>query len=123
MEFSMIRSGKWLGESGKGLNLIVENGSVRGTIQVAYGRVPPDETFDVTGFTDGEFIGFTVYWTSKGKNYHSVTSWVGRYTSDEKREWIETTWLLCRQYDDQKLTKETDWESITVGKGQYYFNE
>lgn len=54
----MIRSGKWLGKSGGGLDLTLTNGVVSGRYQTKVGRPDPNAWYDVTGL-----IGFVVLWS------------------------------------------------------------
>lgn len=121
----MIRSGIWLGRSGKsGLTLKIKEGKVSGTINSAHGRPSPSENFDLLGFTDGELIGFSVLWKNSKKHYHSVASWTGRYVKDGDGERIEAAWHLCRKYSDKVLTVENQiWESFIGGHDVFFYKK
>ena len=108
----------WRGQIGSTFHLIVEDGKVSGTFQTIHGSPGFDEVFEVTGFTDGELIGFTVLW----KGHNSVTSWAGRYCVDEKGEHIRSVWNLCRKYLDKKKTEPTEeWNCNLSNISQLYY--
>ncbi len=113
-----IRTGIWRTESGSTIRLIVEGASVSGTYETAHGQPASNEIFDVTGFTDGEFIGFVVLWTG----HHSITSWTGRYCVDDRGEHIRTLWHLGHKYKDAAHTEPTEaWNCIISNFSLFYF--
>lgn len=115
-----IRSGIWRGQIGSTFNLKIDGNKVGGTFQTVHGSPDFVESFDVTGFTDGEFIGFVVLW----KGHDSVTSWAGRYCVDERGEHIRSMWHLCRKYrDNAKLQPTEEWDCVLSNLSQLYFVE
>jgi len=113
-----IRTGTWRGQIGSTFHLIVDGNKVGGKFQTIHGSPDFSEEFDVTGFTDGEFIGFVVLW----KGHHSVTSWAGRYCVDEKGEHIRSMWHLAHKYKDQDHAEPTEeWNCIMSNLSQLYF--
>ena len=115
---SGIRSGIWQGQDGSRLHLKVDGHGVSGHFQTVHGSPDFSEKFGVTGFTDGEFIGFVVLW----RGHDSITSWTGRHTLDERGEHIRTMWHLGRKYRDNKKTQATkDWDCILSNSSQFYY--
>jgi Avidin family len=116
-----IRSGFWIGLQGSTLELIVEGKQVTGRYQTTYGAPKFEDKFDVTGFTDGEFIGLVVLW----EGHYSVTSWAGRYGRDEHGEYIIAMWHLVHKYHDKLRNEPTqEWDSVMTGGGsggKWYF--
>lgn len=113
-----IRSGIWQGQIGSTFRLKVDGNKVSGTFQTVHGSPGFNEVFDVTGFTDGEFIGFVVLW----KGHNSVTSWTGRHARDEKGEHIRSMWHLGRKYRDNDKTQPTeDWDCVLSNFSQLYY--
>lgn len=116
-----IRSGVLKGPiQGSTFHLIVEGNKVSGYYQTKLGRPDFEDKYEVTGFTDGEFIGFVVMW----KGYHSITSWTGRYGCDEKGEYIKSMWHIGSKYRDKSNTEETEeWNCFTTNQSLLYFVE
>ncbi len=113
-----IRSGIWRGPIGSTFHLSVDGCKVSGTFQTIHGSPDFSEVFDVTGFTDGEFIGFTVLWTG----HNSVTSWAGRYCIDERGEHIRSMWHLAHKYKDAAHTEPTEeWNCVMSNLSQLYY--
>ncbi len=114
----LIRSGIWQSREGSAFHLKVDEHTVSGYAQTAHGSPDAGEKFDITGFTDGEFIGFTVLW----QGYNSITSWTGRHTHDEHGEHIRTMWHLGRKYRDNKKTQATEnWDCILSNFSLLYY--
>ena len=117
-ETSRIRTGIWQGQIGSTLRLRVDGHKVSGSFQTVHGSPDFTETFDVTGFTDGEFIGFVVLW----HNHHSITSWTGRIGRDEKGEYIRSMWHLGHKYHDRARTQPTEeWDCIMSNCSMLYY--
>ena len=115
---SGIRSGVWQGEIGSCFRLSIDGNQVSGTFQTIHGSPDHSEVFPVTGFTDGEFIGFVVLW----KGHSSVTSWAGRLCVDDKGEHIRSNWNLVRKYLDKDKTQETEfWDCNISNISQLYY--
>lgn len=112
-----IRSGIWRGEIGSSFHLTLEKGKVSGIFQTVHGSPTFEEKFEVTGFSDGELIGFTVLW----HGHHSVTAWAGRYGIDEKGEFIRSMWHLVHKYKDRQCQEPTEiWNSYLSNASQLY---
>ncbi len=116
-----IRTGIWKGEIGSEFHLQITDERVSGHFQTIHGRPSFNEKFEVTGFTDGELIGFTVLW----KNYHSVTAWAGRYgVDDEGREYIKSLWHIASKYRDENNTEPTEeWNTFLSNQSVLYFHK
>lgn len=116
--YNRIRSGRWKTDSGSIFTLDIKDGHVSGTFQTVRGAPTFDETFNVTGFTDGEFIGLVVLWNG----YHSLTSWTGRYGQDERGEYIQCMWHLVRKYHNSDATAPTDeWDCFLSYHSLFYY--
>ncbi len=116
-----VRSGIWKGPTqGSTFTLQVEGNKVSGHYQTKLGRPDFEEKFEVTGFTDGEFIGFVVLW----KGHDSVTSWTGRYGRDEKGEYIKSQWHIGFKYFDKAKTEETEeWNCFLTNQSLLYLEK
>jgi hypothetical protein len=113
-----IRPGLWRGKLGSTLSLEIDGQCVSGRFQTAHGSPQFSEVFDVTGFTDGEFIGFVVLW----HGHHSITSWTGRYGRDELGEYIRLMWQLAHKYHDRERRQPTEeWDFIISNCNQLYY--
>jgi Avidin family len=124
-ESKKIRSGIWQGEEGSIFALTVTGKSVSGSYQTAQGSPRLKDRFDVTGFTDGELIGFVVLWKNDPEeDHHSVTSWAGRYGQDAKGEYIVAMWHLVHKYNDRLRNEPTEeWDSFMSYSGKWYLQK
>lgn len=114
-----IRSGIWKGQIGSTFYLKRDGKQVTGLFQTVHGTPDFAEMFEVTGFTDGEFIGFVVLW----EGHHSVTSWTGRHCEDEHGEHIRSLWHIGFKYKDEDNTQPTeDWNCILNNFSQLYYH-
>ena len=115
---SSIRSGIWKGMDGSVFHLRVDGHSVSGHVQTVHGSPDFEVKFNITGFTDGEFIGFVVLW----HGYDSITSWTGRLAHDENGEHIRLMWNLGRKYRDNRKTQATEnWDCILSNFSLLYY--
>jgi hypothetical protein len=113
-----IRSGIWRGQNGSTFRLKVDGERVSGAFQTVHGSPDFAEIFEVTGFTDGEFIGFVVLW----KGHDSITCWTGRHGRDEKGEYIRSMWHLGHKYHDREKKQPTEeWDCITSNCSMLYY--
>ena len=80
--------GDWQNERGSVLHLTTSGTGLTGTYRTALGAPDRDTSFPVTGFQEGNLVGFVVAW----QGHDSLTSWAGRYerSSDE----IHALWHL-----------------------------
>jgi hypothetical protein len=114
-----IRSGIWMTDGGSRLDLRIDGTKVSGYYSSAHGQPKPDERFPVTGFINGDLIGFVCSW----EKYQSVTSWCGRYERlPDGRECIKTVWHLGRLFADKVHAVPTEEASFTflTYSGTYY---
>lgn len=112
-----IRSGIWRGEIGSTFYLTLKDEKISGIFQTIHGSPDFNEKFEVTGFSDGELIGFTVLW----KGHHSVTAWAGRYGVDEKGEFIRSMWHLVHKFKDKACLEPTEiWNSYMSNSSLLY---
>jgi hypothetical protein len=115
-----MKSGLWRHPSGSELELVVEENNVlSGRYRTAGGRPGLTRWFPLTGFCNGDLLGFVVSWG----DYHSLTSWCGRYIiENDGKEAIRTVWLLGRLYANKALTEPTaPWETFHTNTDTYYY--
>ncbi|MBI1309204.1 MAG: hypothetical protein GC129_05070 [Proteobacteria bacterium] len=115
-----MKSGLWRHPSGSELDLTIHaDGSLTGRYRTAGGRPGLATWFPLTGFRNGDLLGFVVSWGE----YHSLTSWCGRYVVEKDgREALRTTWLLGRMFADKALSEPTaPWETFHINTDTYYF--
>ena len=94
---SIIKPGRWQTKDGSILEFDINSeGLITGFYQTVKGQPSSDEKFPVTGFVNGDLIGLTCSWGE----YHSVTSWCGRYINENGRDTIHYMWHLAREYED-----------------------
>lgn len=113
-----LKSGLYRHHSGSELDLTVhEGGRLSGQYRTAGGRPGLKKWFPLVGRYNGDLLGFCVSWGE----YHSLTSWSGRFYMDaDGNETIRTQWLLARKYADKALTEENaPWESFLAGSDKY----
>ena len=130
-----VRPGKWLASDGGGLTISEVSGrTLSGSFRSTEGRVSPDESFDVIGFTNGKVVGFTVLWERDGgPNANSLAVWAGRYfeagegqkgaLGDHTRERIECNWHLHRLFQEDGSTPNNMWEGSHVGYAVFYWKD
>ena len=117
MKKSPITSGTWAAHNGSELKLIIsEDNTVSGTYNTGSGKPEISEHFPVTGYVNGDLIGFVVSWT----RYNSITSWCGRFTLEEDgRECIKAMWYLGRMH--KANNEETQmWETFLTNSTMLY---
>jgi hypothetical protein len=114
-----IRSGDWQSKGGSSLHLIIdENGRVKGNYATVHGRAAPDEIYPITGFVNGEMIGFVCSWG----DHCSVSTWCGRWSQDENGDdCLNVVWHLGRQFaDDAKTIPNQLTFTFHTNAGKFY---
>ncbi|MGF6189312.1 avidin/streptavidin family protein [Serratia sp. 2723] len=103
--------GKWRNELNSEMELKINaNGAVSGKYKTGVGAPGKTEEFELTGFTSGDLLSFTVNFG----NYGSLTSWAGQLTTEGGVEVIKTMWLLARNIKDAD-EPESIWGAILTG--------
>lgn len=98
---SPIQSGAWTSKGGSRLTLAIDaDGKVSGEYATVHGRAAPDEIYPITGFVNGEMIGFVCSWGPHG----SVSTWCGRWAQEDGQDCLHVVWHLGRQFADDAKT-------------------
>ncbi|MDM0113509.1 avidin/streptavidin family protein [Variovorax sp. J22R133] len=127
-----IRTGRWLGRNGGGLEIlaVAPGGHVSARYQTKVGKPNPNAWFDAHGMTDGRLIGFTVLWQNSTEQHGSLATFTGRYLGagdadgfgDSARERIEAQWHLARLFDDDDPGKpHAMWETFLTNATVLYW--
>lgn len=116
---SGLRSGIWSSGKGSIFTLSIDKkGCVSGFYQTAHGRPDPAERFAVTGFVNGNLIGMVVSWGA----FSSLTTWCGRYTSNDGEEKLHLVWNYARAFADKENSVPVDeWATVITNAGDYYW--
>ncbi|WP_420882179.1 avidin/streptavidin family protein [Rhizobium gallicum] len=103
----------WNGRCSK-MSLTVNGEQLSGKYETAVGGGTGTE-FDLTGFTSGDMVAFSVNFGSEG----SLTSWAGQDTMVNGLETIETMWLLAANLSDDADEPKTMWRSTWTGADNF----
>ena len=86
-------AGRWKNQHGSEMQLRVgPGGRLIGTYHTAVGAPSPKQEFELTGFTCGDLVAFTVNFGRFG----SLTAWTGQHTLADGAERIQTLWHLAK---------------------------
>lgn len=109
-------AGTWYNELGSPMEITVNGSLLTGTYRSGVGA---EGTYSLTGAFDAnplanksQSLGFVVAWQNAESNYHSTTSWSGRYLQTATGEMLATFWLLTAEQPDQ-------WEGTLIGEDTF----
>ncbi len=114
-----LRNGIWINDGGSELHLVIDGQKAEGFYITAASRPREDHKYPITGFINGDLIGFTVSW----QECNSLTAWCGRYTKlEDGRECIKTVWHLGRLFEDAANTVANPvWATFITNTCDYYY--
>ncbi|UTA68508.1 avidin/streptavidin family protein [Emticicia sp. 21SJ11W-3] len=132
-----ISSGKWISRGGATLKIRVTGNRVIGTYSTSNGRPKSSEQFFVNGLINNELIGFTVAFLHEkeynslynNENYHSLTTWCGRYEkriknyeTKQEEDCIRAVWNYAKMFADKANTEPIDSASVFhVGQVEFFW--
>lgn len=93
-------------------------GLLGGEYRTGVGQPGPADVYRLTGFINGDLIGFVVNWgkpvNAGGKVSDSVTSWSGQHTTVGGKDLIKTFWQLAVNVKDADEMEEL-WAGMWTG--------
>jgi hypothetical protein len=111
-------TGRWTNDLGSEMEITsYPDGTVTGKYKTNVGAPIPTEEFDLTGFTSGDLISFTVNF---GK-YASLTAWAGQHSTKSGTEVIYTLWLLAKNVADAEEPTHL-WGALMAGANEFRRN-
>lgn len=99
-------SGRWKNAIGSVMEIKQDGDLLKGKYSTGKGKAPENKLFPLTGFINGDLIGFTVNFGE----YGTITSWTG-YIENKKAEMrIITNWIMItnRENRENALTNEVN---------------
>jgi len=105
--------GKWVNELNSTMSLRVKGSTVSGRYKSYVSSTHKTVSGPISGYVNGNTIAFVVTWPTT-----SITAWVGQLVHENRKDILETLWLLTSQVPDPGNAKEL-WNSVNAGADRF----